>query len=121
MENLLSSKKAAAAFRAIVTSLGRDDVSDILLNWNDYELSEDGTKIYCYVGRDREYSQGADRGKMTISKTKFIEWLLSDGPFDEEVYGADIRSNSEWVTIIDAARRASGLYADYSSSPEAAQ
>lgn len=121
MENVLSSKKAAAAFRAILTSLGRDDVSDILSNWNDCELSEDGTKIFCYIGRDREYSRGTEGGKMTISKKEFIEWLLSDGPYDKEVYGEDIRSDTEWVTKIEAARSAAGLYSNYSSSRKAAQ
>ena len=109
MANLLTDKKAAAAFKTIVTTLGRDDVSDILSNWNDYELSEDGAKIYGYVGRDREYSHGADGGKKLVKKKEFIEWLLSGGPFDEKVYGADIRNDTEWVAKIMGARKASGF------------
>ena len=106
----LDNRKAAAAFRAIVDHLGRDDVTDILFNWNDYELSEDGSKIISYVGRDREYSRGAQGGKATISKKEFLDWLLSDAPFDEKAYGAGIRGDAEWVRKIGAARSASGLF-----------
>lgn len=105
----LTNRKAAAAFRAIVEKMGRDDVSAILLNWNDSELSDDGEKIILYVGRDREYSRGAEGGKSTIRKAEFIEWLLSDAPFDVTVYGEAIRSDAEWTEKINSARAASGL------------
>ena len=88
MTNPIGSRKAAAAFKAIVDQVGRDDVTDILLNWDDSELSEDGNRIFRYIGRDREYSRGAEGGKVSISKKEFIEWLLSEAPFDESVYGA---------------------------------
>ena len=93
----------------IVEKLGRDDLSDILTNWNDSELSEDGTTIFCYVGRDREYSRGANGGKSSVSKKEFIEWLLSDGPLDENEYGKNIRNDTEWAVKIAAARLAMGL------------
>jgi len=106
----ISSRKAAAAFKAIIEQVGRDDVTDILLNWDDSELSEDGDKIFRYIGRDRQYSHGAMGGKVTVSKKEFIEWLLSDGPFDESVYGKGIRMEVDWGRKIDSARTASGLY-----------
>jgi hypothetical protein len=105
----MDNRKASAAFKAIVEALGRDEVAGILLNWNDSELSEDGSKIICYVGRDREYSRGRDGGKSTISKKEFIAWLLSDAPFDEVVYGKAIGKDTEWVNKIRSARTASGL------------
>lgn len=106
----ISSRKAAAAFRAIVDQVGRDDVTDILFNWDDSELSEDGNKIFRYIGRDREYSRGAEGGKVTIGKAEFLAWLLSEAPFDASVYGEGIRMEVDWVRKIEAARTASGLW-----------
>ena len=106
----LNDKNSLAAFRSIVEKLGRDEVSAILLNWNDSELSDDGEKIFVYVGRDREYSRGATGGKSNVKKKDFIEWLLSEAPFDEAVYGKSIRADAEWLMQISAARVASGLY-----------
>jgi len=94
----------------ILEKLGRDDLSDILTNWNDSELSEDGTKIFCYVGRDREYSGSANGGKSSVSKKEFIVWLLSNGPFDENEYGATIGADTDWKAKIDRARKASKLF-----------
>lgn len=109
MAKKIGPPKASAAFSMILEKLGRDDLSDILTNWNDSELSEDGTTIFCYVGRDREYSRGANGGKSSVSKKEFIEWLLSDGPFDETIYGTAIRSDTEWAAKIAAARLASKI------------
>jgi hypothetical protein len=56
--------------------VGREDVIDILLNWDDCELSEDGNKIIQHVGRDREYS----RGKMGGATRRFRgrgNWAVS--------------------------------------------
>jgi len=105
----ITTRKAAAAFKAIVEKVGRDDVAEILANWNDYELSEDGSKIVCYVGRDRENSHGTQGGKGTVSKKEFLEWLLSDEPFDKGVYGEGILTTQEWVGKIESARKASRL------------
>lgn len=113
----IGTRKAAAAFRAIVDKVGRDDVAEILFNWDDYELSDDGDKIVSYVGRDREYSRGADGGKATVSKREFLAWLLSDSPFDEKVYGKDIRQNTDWVNKIKSARAATGLSLGKPPSP----
>ena len=105
----IGNKKASDAFRAIVESLGRDDVTDILLNWEDCELGEDANSIIQYAGRDRDYSHGKEGGKTRISKKVFLAWLLGDGPFDAGVYGPRIREDSEWVRKIESARVASGL------------
>ena len=48
----IDGRKAAVAFKAIVDHVGREDVIDILLNWDDCELSNDGNKIIQHVGRD---------------------------------------------------------------------
>lgn len=109
MAKKIGPQKASAAFSMILEKLGRDDLSDILTNWNDSELSEDGTTIFCYVGRDRQYSRGANGGKSSVSKKEFIEWLLSNGPLDENEYGALIRKDTEWTKRIEMARAASGL------------
>ena len=110
MNNTLDTKTAAEAFGAILKKLGRDDLIDILLNWDDCEISEDGKNIIQYLGRDREYSYGKQGGKTKVSKIDFLDWLLSDAPFDEKTYGADIRGDAEWTQKIEAARQASGLF-----------
>jgi len=109
LKNSLDSKKATEAFKAILEQLDRDDLINILLNWDDCELSDDGKNIIQYLGRDREYSHGKHGGKAKVSKTVFLNWLLSDAPFDETIYGADIHNDDEWTQIIEAARQASGL------------
>jgi hypothetical protein len=45
-------------------------------------------------------------GKINISKRDFINWIFSNQPFDEIVYGSDIRNNIEWINLIDRARKA---------------
>jgi hypothetical protein len=109
LNNTLDTKTAAEAFNAILEKLGRDDLTDILLNWDDCEISEDGKNIIQYLGRDREYSHGKQGGKTRVSKTDFLNWLLSDDPFDEKIYGANIRSDTDWTQKIEGARQASGL------------
>ncbi len=81
MNKSLETKIAAEAFGAILKKLGRDDLIDILLNWDDCEISEDGKNIIQYLGRDREYSYGKQGGKTKVSKIDFLDWLLSDAPF----------------------------------------
>ena len=109
MTQSISHQKASKAFSKVLDAIGRDSLEDILCNWNDYELSDDGKEIICYIGRDREYSKGKDGGKVNISKKEFIEWLLGEGPFDQAVYGPDIRADADWSPKILAARRATGL------------
>ena len=89
MNNSLDTKTAAKAFNSILEKLGKDDLIDILLNWDDCEISEDGKNIIQYLGRDREYSYGKQGGKTRVSKIDFLNWLLSDAPFDEKTYGVD--------------------------------
>ena len=114
--NPINSRKAAAAFNAIAEHLGRDEVQEILSNWNDSELNEDATKIFQYIGRDRKYSSGKDGGKITISKTAFVTWLLSAAPFDQNIYGKSISADDDWRAKIESARRASGLQSEISNT-----
>lgn len=104
LAKILSTRAAAVAFAKMVSQLDRDKLNDILFNWNDSELSEDGTKIFCYVGRDRQYSRGANGGKLVVRKKEFVEWLLSDRPFDIKNYGESILSDTEWIAKIKSAR-----------------
>ena len=106
----ISSRRASSAFQAIIKQLGQDNVAYILLNWEDCELSEDGNKIFRHIGRDRQHSHGAMGGKVTVSKKEFIEWLVSEAPFDENVYGKGIRTEEDWAKAIESARDASGIH-----------
>ena len=102
----MSNANVGKAFDAIVKKIGRDDLVEVLFNWNDSELNEDGNKIIGYPGRDRHYSRGKEGGKVTISKRELLDWLDSEKPFDEKVYGAEIRNNTEWTSLIHRAREA---------------
>ena len=110
MSTTPGNKATASAFKLITSTLDRDELADILFNWNESGLSADGEKIIQHVGRDRQFSRGSEGGKAHIGKKEFIAWLLSDGPFDETVYGPAIRSDQEWRQRIDVARIASGLH-----------
>jgi DNA repair protein RadC len=109
--------QATAQFKALLDTLGRDDVNAILGDWNDSELSEDGSRIVQYSGRDREFSTGKEGGKHTIPKADFLSWLASDAPF------AEIK-DPEWRAQIEAARRAAfgeqrgALRIDQTQTPE---
>lgn len=94
------------AFNTIAKGLGRDDFGEILFNWNESQLNEDGDKIINYPGRDGRYSRGKEGGKVTIGKREFLTWLLSEAPFDEQVYGANIGSDPKWTALIRRAREA---------------
>lgn len=100
----MSNADVGKAFKAVIRGIGRDDIGEILFNWNESELNLDGDKIIAYPGRDGRYSRGKEGGKVNIGKREFLAWLLSDNPFDEKIYGADIRSNIEWVDLIHRAR-----------------
>lgn len=102
----LSNAAVGKAFDSIVDRIGRGDLGEILLNWNESELNEDGDKIIKYPGRDGRFSYGKDGGKIYVSKREFLVWLLSDGPFDEGVYGANIRNDAQWTDLIQRARDA---------------
>ena len=104
--SLVSNAYVGKAFNAVVNSIGRDDVDEILFNWNESKLNEDGHKIICYPGRDGRFSRGKEGGKVIVGKREFLAWLLSDSPFDENVYGANIRNDAQWTGLIQWAREA---------------
>lgn len=100
-----STVKIGKAFSSMVNTLGRDDVSELLMNWNDSELSNDGTKIILFPGRDRAYSAGELGGKVTAGKGGFLSWLHSEAPLDPAVFEV----SDEWRAKVEAARNATGL------------
>jgi hypothetical protein len=100
----MTNAEVGKAFNAIVKGIGINDLGEILFNWNESQLNEDGDKIIGYPGRDGVYSKGKEGGKVNISKREFLQWLLSDNPFDEKVYGANIRNDAHWTGLIQRAR-----------------
>jgi len=102
----MSNADVGKAFNAIAKGIGRNDLGEILFNWNESQLNEEGNKIVGYPGRDGVYSRGQEGGKVYISKRGFLEWLISDKPFDEKVYGGNIRNNAHWAGLIQRAREA---------------
>lgn len=102
----MSNAAVGNAFNALVKGIALDDIGEILFNWNESQLNEDGDKIISYPGRDGRFSRGKEGGKVIIGKREFLAWLFSDAPFDEKVYGANIRSDSEWTALIVRAREA---------------
>jgi hypothetical protein len=102
----MSNMTVGKAFNAILKGIGLNDLGEILFNWNESQLNEDGDKIFRYPGRDGRFSRGKEGGKVIIGKQEFMAWLLSDDPFDEKVYGANIRSDTEWTSLIRRAREA---------------
>lgn len=102
----MSNVAVGKAFDAIAKSLGCGDLGEILFNWNESQLNEDGDKIINYPGRDGRRSHGKEGGKVIIGKREFLTWLLSDAPFDKKVYGANIGSDPEWQSLIRRAREA---------------
>lgn len=103
-ESSMSNADVGKAFDAIVLNLGRGDLSEILFNWNESQLNEDGDKIIMYPGRDGRHTRGKEGGKVNISKREFLMWLLSEDPFNEAVYGANIRNDVQWIGLIQRAR-----------------
>lgn len=103
---LVSNVYVGKAFNAIVNNIGRDDLDEILFNWNDSKLNEDGDKIICFPGRDGRFSRGKEGGKVIVGKRELLTWLLSDSPFDEKVYGVNIRNDAQWTGLIQQARKA---------------
>jgi hypothetical protein len=94
---------ATAKFDLLISKMDRKDINDILSNWNESELNEDGSEILIYVD-SRAYGPrtgGADK----VDKSECIEWLLSNSPFDTTVYGKEILEDKEWAELIGKARR----------------
>lgn len=102
----MSTVAVGKAFNATVKKIGLNDLGEILFNWNESQLNEDGDKIIRYPGRDGRFSRGKEGGKVIIGKREFLAWLLSDDPFNEKVYGANIRNDTEWTALIRRAREA---------------
>lgn len=102
----MSNADIGRAFNAIARGIGRNDLGEILFNWNESQLNTEGDKIIGYPGRDGIFSRGKEGGKINISKREFVDWLLSDHPFDEKVYGANIKNNIKWTGLIQRARDA---------------
>ena len=72
-------------FESIVTQMDVADINEILSNWNESELTDDGSEIVTYTDSrsDGPKTGGADK----IERSEFINWLLSNAPFDTNVYG----------------------------------
>ena len=71
----MSNTDVGKALNAVVKGIGRNDLGEILFNWNELQLNEEGDKIIGYPGRDGVYSKGKEGGKVNISKREFLEWL----------------------------------------------
>ena len=82
-------------------NMSRDDINEILANWNESELSDDDTIVTYTDSRSRGPRTG---GADIVDKSEFITWLLSDAPFDTKVYGEKIREDKHWVELIEKAR-----------------
>jgi len=102
----MSNVDVGKAFNALVKGIGLNDIGEILFNWNESQLNLVGDKIIDYPGRDGVFSRGKEGGKVNISKRDFLDWLFSDNPFDESVYGQNIRNDAEWTGLIHRARDA---------------
>ena len=102
----LSNASIGKAFKAILKNVGRDELGGLLFNWNESELNPDGDRIIAYPGRDGRYTRGKEGGKIYIRKRELLAWVLSEQPFDEKVYGAEIRNDSEWAELIQKVRNA---------------
>ncbi len=103
MNKKISPKQAGAMFDLLVKKLGKDDVNEILFNWNESELNEDATEIRMFVD-SRALGPGTG-GASRVKKTELIEWLLSEGPFDTKIYGKEILQDKRWVDLVGSARK----------------
>jgi len=119
----MNNVEVGKVFKSIVENLsnvdGADamDIDGLLMNWNNSELNEDRDQIINYPGRDGAYSSGKEGGKVKVSKKSFIEWILSEKPFDEKIYGKDIRSDKEWTKAIETARKSIWKITDLKVDP----
>ena len=90
-------------FQKLIDQIDTEDINEILFNWNESELNADGTEILIYVDSrsDGPRTGGADK----VDKKEFIDWLVSDAPFDPSVYGKDILEDEHWIGLIGKARQ----------------
>ena len=89
-------------FESLVSQMERDDLNEILYNWNESELNQDGSQIIIFVD-SRGYGPRTG-GANEVNKTEFIDWLLSNSPFDTTVYGNEILQDKTWNNLIGKAR-----------------
>ncbi len=102
MQKTSEFKIVGTMFNALISKMDKDDINEILFNWNESELNDDGTEIRIFVNtRERGPKTG---GASRVKKTEFFNWLLSDAPFDVKVYGEKIREDNDWSTLITKAR-----------------
>lgn len=101
----MSNANVGKAFNTIAQRIGRDDIGEILFNWNESQLNFNGDRIIGYPGKDGRFTRGKEGGKVNISKREFLDWLLSDSPFDKIIYGANIRNDAQWTGLIQRARK----------------
>jgi len=104
----MNAKKISDAFESIIDNLDRADLDEILLNWDDVELNNEGNLVRDR-GRNRESPCAKRFAKRKVRKQEFLDWLVSNSPFDEAIYGPAIRSDVDWRRKIEMARTASGL------------
>jgi hypothetical protein len=103
MEKKISPRQAGAMFDLLMKKLGKDDVNEILFNWNESELNDDATEIRMFVdSRGRGPGTG---GASRVKKAEFIEWLLSQAPLDTKIYGEHILQDKHWTELVDRARK----------------
>ncbi len=102
MAQKVNTFKVGTMFKRLVADLGKGDLNELLFNWKESELNNDQTEII-----SNPYRRNASRGKgptIRQSKTEFINWLTSDGPFDTNVYGEEILADTEWTNLVTRAR-----------------
>lgn len=97
-------KSISQAWNDLVTN-AKDDLQELLANWDDVELSPDGQKIIGYPGRDSRYSKGQEGGKINVSKKSFFDWLGSDEPLDPKKYVQD----QGWTETVQRVRERLGI------------
>lgn len=117
VEPITNKKQIGKHFTDLTKNMSRDDVETLLYDWQEAELNEDGTGIK-RTGQFRRNAVKGDGGTLKESKTEFINWLNSDAPFDEKVYGKDIRNDTEHVDRVNRAREAAGLKVESTPSVE---
>lgn len=96
-------KNTAQTFEALLGSLGVSDLEGLLYNWNESKLSPDGTEIILHYD-ERAFGPGTGDSAV-IEKEELFAWLLSEEPFNTEVYGPQILQDAEWRELIARARK----------------
>ena len=103
-------KPAKREFGKSFSKIGKDDLNELLANWNGSELSEDGTRI---VVRDRR----GGGGSYSQTKGEFFDWLFSDKVFG----GIAEDARAEWQAVVNRAREKASGKAKQTAKPTAKQ